>query len=93
MGERAYRVEVHTCGAVDVICFDYDPLGDGAEGRYADAADLPAWMRDRLTVLQVLAPPPPPSDVPGVGRRLLRDADGEVFWIYRGDTDGNHTGG
>lgn len=40
--------------------------------------DLPEKIRTALSVLNLVAPPPPINEVEGLGRRISED----IFWVY-----------
>jgi hypothetical protein len=66
--ELSYRVRYDLDDkTVSVVCFAPKHL-----------ALIPDVLRDRLAVLSVLAPPPPPVDVQGIGQRI----DERTFWVY-----------
>ena len=75
--DNTYRVDITTKG-ISVVSFGMCALALPVEGHYATADDLPQWMQDKLAVLAILNPPPPTSDVPGVGRRMGEN----LYWIY-----------
>jgi hypothetical protein len=77
--DTTYRVSI--CDAtkrVEVICFGIGSLANGVTGKYTEEADLPDWMRQKLSVLRILSLPPPIEDIPDVGRRLKEN----LFWVY-----------
>ena len=62
---------------VEVMPFGARSRKRMAGGKYR-IDELPASVRDKLAVLAVLHPPPPPNDVPGVGCRI----NARTFWVY-----------
>jgi hypothetical protein len=76
--ELSYRVRYDLDDkTVSVVCFAPKHLALIPDGTYS-VDELPPVLRDRLAVLSVLAPPPPPVDVQGIGQRI----DERTFWVY-----------
>jgi hypothetical protein len=75
--DNTYRVDITTKG-VDVVSFGMCALALPLEGHYDTVDDLPQWMQDKLAVLVILHPPPPVTEIPGVGRRM----GDNLYWVY-----------
>lgn len=79
--ERTVRVTVHdTHTHIESIRAISSLLM--ADGDYL-YEDVPRWVKERVAVLSITAPPPPPHPVPGVGIRI---GDG-VFWVVAPDEE------
>lgn len=78
--ENVYRVMLGN-GFIEVVCMGIDSVDKEAEGDYNAISELPAWMQDRLAVLQMMKVDPPQTKIEGVGMRV----DERVFWVVKGD--------
>ena len=63
--------------SVNVIALGMNALELPHQGVY-NKEELPTWMRDRLSSLAILRPPPPENNVESVGKRI----SDTVFWVY-----------
>lgn len=77
--ENVYRVMLGD-GAIEVVCMGIDSVDKEAEGDYKAISELPAWMQERLAVLQMMKVDPPQTKIEGVGMRI----DERVFWVVKG---------
>lgn len=76
-----YRVKFLSGGTVEVVCIDMpvDYTSESVGRDYADQAELPQWLQDRILSLRMLTEGPPSCWVEGVGRRINED----VFWVVK----------
>lgn len=52
-------------------------MGEQITIKGSTVTDLPRWMQERLSVLNMLSESPPTTPIPGVGRRISE----HVYWI------------
>ena len=76
--ENIYRIRLFPdTKTVTVLPIGMNCIDSSFKGDYA-WDDLPAWVREKLTVLSALHIPPPPNSVEGLGERISET----VFWVY-----------
>lgn len=77
--DKLYRVNIHyDTKQVHVESFGINVVDLTVKlGHYDSVDDLPMWMQERLSVLNMLECPPPPNDVEGVGCRI----GPYIYWV------------
>lgn len=77
--DNIYRVKLcPDTGHAHVSCLGLESVDSTVDGNYNTVNELPAWMKEKLTLLSMLTATPPTEPVEGVGRRINTD----TYWVF-----------
>lgn len=81
-----YRIAIHEDMTVHVLCYDLiDNFAPELKNSYETLDDLPKWAQDKVAVLMLLDHTKQNEEVENVGRRISEN----IFWVFKGEADGN----
>jgi len=84
--EPIYRIDIKEDSTVHTTCYELlDAFNPELKNYYGGVDELPKWVQDKLAVLMLLDHTKQNEEVENVGRRIQEN----VFWVFKGEADGN----
>ena len=84
--EPIYRISLNSDGSVQTTCYEMlDAFSPELKSFYSSVDEMPKWVQDRIAVLMLLDPDKLNQEVENVGRRISDD----IFWVFKGEADGD----
>lgn len=84
--DPVYRISFNEDHSIQTTCYEMlDAFQPELKNHYEHVDELPKWVQDKLAVLILLDHRINNNEVVGVGRRISE----HIFWVYKGENDGN----